>query len=285
MMKQIKNGVESLLGEEIKDLPYHTGRVQTASGKIYFLKQGIPSAAYQCEANGLNELAKAKVKGLGIAKVVGASEDFILTEYVTPGRADVHFFEEFGCAFARLHRFEGNEYGFYEDNFIGANPQLNIALGEEKTDWVTFFFNKRLLFQYQLAEKNGFASAKLHHDFNILEKLLPALLNGSAEPPALLHGDLWSGNFLCDTSGRPMLIDPAVYYGHREADLAMTKLFGGFSPEFYRAYQKEYPLKEGWQQREYVYKLYHVLNHLNIFGRNYLSEAEHLLSHSIAGMR
>lgn len=283
MSEKLKINIEDLLGEEIRDIPYGTGRVQTVSGKIYFLKHGASSPTYQCEANGLNELMKARVRGLGIAKVMGTGEHFLLTEYITPGRADINFFEEFGRNLARLHRFEGKEYGFYEDNFIGANPQLNLAIGEEKADWLTFFFNKRLLFQYQLAERNGFVSDRLRHDFNLLEKMLPNLLEGSIEPSVLLHGDLWSGNFLCDITGRATLIDPAVYYGHREADLAMTRLFGGFPADFYRAYHKEYPLKEGWMRREPIYKLYHVLNHLNIFGRTYLSEAEHLISLSIAG--
>jgi len=281
MSNKIKNSIEELIGEEVKDSPYRTGRIQTLSGKIYFLKHGASSSTYRCEANGLMELAKARVPGLGVAKVIGADEHFILTEYITPGCADVHFFEEFGRSLARLHRFEGKEYGFYEDNFIGANPQLNQALREEKTDWLTFFFNKRLLFQYQLAERNRLISERLRHDFHILEKMLPGILGKDMEKPVLLHGDLWSGNFMCDSSGLAVLIDPAVYYGHREADLAMTRLFGGFPADFYRAYHQEYPLEEGWMKREAVYKLYHVLNHLNIFGRIYLSEAEHLLSLSI----
>lgn len=280
MRKKLKDCIEDILGEAVKDVPCGTGRLQTESGKIYFLKQGVASSIYRCEANGLNELAKSQA--MHTAKVVGVGDDFILTEYIAPGRVGSHFFEEFGRAFARLHRFTGETYGFYEDNFIGAGTQLNMAVGEEKTDWVTFFFNKRLLYQYQLAERNGYISNGLRHDFNLLEKILPDLLNGSVEPPTLLHGDLWSGNFLCNPSGRAVLIDPAVYYGHREADLAMTMLFGGFSTDFYRAYHSEYPLKEGCMHRISIYKLYHLLNHLNLFGRSYLPELECLVSRSIA---
>lgn len=280
MKKKLKDCIENILGETVRDIPYGTGRLQTISGHIYFLKQGVASSAYRCEANGLNELAKPQA--LHTAKVVGVGDDFILTEYIVPGRAGSHFFEEFGRAFARLHRYTGKTYGFYEDNYIGANPQLNIAVGEEQTNWTAFFFNKRLLYQYRLAERNGYISNGLRHDFRILEKILPGLLNENTEPPTLLHGDLWSGNFLCNPSGQAVLIDPAVYYGHREADLAMTMLFGGFSADFYRAYHNEYPLKEGWKYRIPIYKLYHILNHLNVFGRSYLAELECLVSSSIA---
>jgi fructosamine-3-kinase len=110
-----------------------------------------------------------------------------------------------------------------------------------------------------------------------LEKTIDSILHDSLEPPCVLHGDLWAGNYLCDENGCAVLIDPAVYYGHREADLAMTKLFGGFPRTFYDSYQREYPLKPGWEYREGLYKLYHVLNHLNLFGRSYLHEAEGLL--------
>jgi len=111
-----------------------------------------------------------------------------------------------------------------------------------------------------------------------LEKKMESILNDSIEPPCLLHGDLWAGNFICDENGNAVLIDPAVYYGHREADLAMTKVFGGFSREFYESYQAEYPLRPGWEYRERLYRLYHILNHLNLFGRGYLHEAESLLN-------
>lgn len=140
-----------------------------------------------------------------------------------------------------------------------------------------FYYNKRLLFQYRLAERNGYATAALRNGISKLESRIHTILSGSEELPCLLHGDLWSGNFLCDSLGNPVLIDPAVYYGHREADLAMTRLFGGFPETFYRAYDKEYPLAAGYFYREGLYKLYHVLNHLNLFGTGYLGEAESIL--------
>lgn len=269
--------IETIIQDKICNKALVTGKIQTVSGKVYFLKTGSTSTTYQCEANGLEELKKAE--SIRIAKVFAAGNNFILTEYIEQGYQHNDFFEVFGKQFAQMHKTQSSHFGFYENNFIGANPQQNMANEEEKINWTAFFFNKRLLFQYRLAEKNGYTSPSLTKDFSELESKIEFILEGSHEVPSLLHGDLWSGNFICDKNGNPVLIDPAVYYGHREADLAMTKLFGGFAPSFYAAYQKEYPLPEGWQYRENIYKLYHVLNHLNIFGRSYLSEAEFIIQH------
>ena len=240
-----------------------------------FTKSGRPSRTYLCEANGLKELASAGV--IDVARVISVGDTYITTEYIEHGIEKPDFFVDFGKKMALLHRCTSPSFGFYEDNFIGATPQLNIPDADEKGDWLTFYFRKRLLFQYQLAEKNGYVTPEMASAFARLENKLEDILKGSEEPPCLLHGDLWSGNFLCNSSGNPVLIDPAVYYGHREADLAMTRLFGGFPEIFYEAYQQEYPLPEGWRYREDVYKLYHVLNHLNLFGAGYLHQAIRIL--------
>lgn len=166
---------------------------------------------------------------------------------------------------------------FYEDNYIGGNEQLNRPNALEKSDWAEFYFNKRLLPQYRLAEQNGYDASSLKEGFVLLEKKINNILSGSENTPCLLHGDLWSGNYLCGINGEVVIIDPAVYYGNREAEIAMTRLFGGFPAAFYNSYQRTYPLPEGWEYRENIYKLYHVLNHLNLFGRSYLSEAERLI--------
>ncbi len=245
------------------------------SGRIFFLKSGSSNGMFLKEANGLRELAKAEV--IRVPKIILAEEDFILMEYITSGMKKSGFFESFGKQFARLHHFNAEKYGFYEDNFIGATPQKNIPNESEAFNWTSFYFNKRILFQFYLAEKNGYATEKLRKGFNLLEGKIESVLKGSEEEPSLLHGDLWGGNYMSDENGDAVLIDPAVYYGHREADLAMTKLFGGFSSEFYAAYQEEFPLKEGYEFREDVYTLYHVMNHLNLFGRGYYSQAERLL--------
>lgn len=244
-------------------------------GKV-FIKSGTPGDVYRCEANGLKELAKAGV--IRIPKVFQTGDDHLITEYIPSGNKGRGFFATFGRQLALLHRYCSDRFGFFEDNYIGANPQPNIPRAREAFEWTTFYFNKRLLFQYHLAEKNYYITSSLKSGFLKLEKNIDKLLAGSEEPPSLLHGDLWGGNYLCDENAIAVLIDPAVYYGHREADLAMTKLFGGFSPDFYEAYQLEYPLLPGWEQREPIYRLYHVLNHLNLFGTAYLSEAESLLN-------
>jgi fructosamine-3-kinase len=274
MHNEIKKNIESALQEEIVSI--ENQMVRTASGKVYFLKSGWKSEIYRCEANGLKELALSQ--SIRIAEVVAVGEDFILTDYIRRGAASNDFFIGFGREFACMHRFQSEDIGFYENNFIGNNVQINMPDGKERTDWAAFYFNRRLLFQYRLAEKNGYTTRELKSGFQRLEKNVESILNDSIEPPCLLHGDLWSGNFICDENGCAVLIDPAVYYGHREADLAMTKLFGGFSQSFYDSYQQEYPLKPGWEYREGLYKLYHVLNHLNLFGRGYLHEAESILS-------
>ena len=249
--------------------------IRTISGKEYFLKSGEESDSYQCEAHGLKELTLAQ--SVHVAEVVSVGREYILIDYIRRGATTEDFFMQFGREFACMHRFQSDYFGFYENNFIGYNAQVNIPNEKERTDWADFYFNKRLLVQFKLAEKNGFATWELKNGFQRLEKKIEEILSDSIEPPCLLHGDLWAGNFICDEHGNAVLIDPAVYYGHREADLAMTKLFGGFPPSFYDSYQREYPLKPGWEYREGLYKLYHVLNHLNLFGRGYLHETECIL--------
>lgn len=276
MRNELQTYIETVIGSSIIGIFPGSGRIRATSGKSYFLKSGPASETFRCEANGLKELEKTGA--IEVARVVAMGDTFILTEWIEEGRPTVNSQAVFGKRLAQMHRFEADVYGFYEDNFIGANPQPNQATGDEQNNWAAFFYNKRLLFQYRMAEQQGLVSNMLQSGFRRLETRIASLLDVPSEKPALLHGDLWSGNYLYDREGQAVLIDPAVYYGHREADLAMTRLFGGFSTVFYQAYQEEYPLAEGWEQREGVYKLYHVLNHLNIFGRGYLGEAEHLLS-------
>jgi len=272
--------IESILNEKIISSTFVGGgyiadsrKITTESGREFFLKSGnTKSSMFRCEANGLKELAKAHC--IRIPQVIAVEDDFLLLEYISQGNRSKHFFEEFGQNLAQLHRFQSDKFGFYEDNYIGATPQPNIPNKEEEKDWVAFYFNKRLLYQYKLAEKNGYVTPRMKSSFLKLESRIDSILKGSEEPPCLLHGDLWGGNYLCDENGKAVLIDPAVYYGHREADLAMTKLFGGFTEDFYNSYNRAYPLPDGWQYRENIYKLYHVLNHLNLFGTGYLFEAE-----------
>ena len=272
-MKDLLKTIATALQDEV----VYAGNqlIKTASGGAYFLKSGTASDKYRCEANGLNELSSTHA--IHVARVAAVGRDYILTEYICRGTATDDFFVQFGRELACMHRFQSDAVGFYENNFIGDNPQINIPDVTKRTDWINFYFNKRLLYQFKLAERNGYATPGLRDGMLRLEKTIDSILSDSIEPPCVLHGDLWAGNYLCDENGCAVLIDPAVYYGHREADLAMTKLFGGFPRAFYDSYQREYPLKPGWEYREGLYKLYHVLNPLNLFGRSYLYEAESLL--------
>ena len=275
---EIKSSIEKAAGEEIITMTSLSGgcisdayKLETRSGKKLFLKVNTSGDMFAKEAHGLNELRKPNA--VKIPGVILFDKTFILTEFITQGSKSKNFFEDFGRKFAELHKFKSKEFGFYEDNYIGSNVQLNIAEGIERTDWTRFYFNKRLLFQFRLAEKNGYADSELRSVFSSLENKIEKILEGSKEEPSLLHGDLWGGNYIVDENGEAYLIDPAVYYGHREADLAMTKLFGGFSNEFYKAYNECFPLPNGYDYREGIYRLYHVLNHLNLFGRGYYSQA------------
>ena len=278
--EKLKARIEEKLGSKIKSFSSLSGgcisdayKITMSDGSNYFLKYN-PSASNDMfikEANGLKELAKANA--IRISEVLSFAEDYILLEYIPTGNKKKTFFEEFGRSFAEMHKFTSESFGFYEDNYIGSNPQKNIPVENEKASWVSFYFNKRILFQLQLAEKLGNSTDALRKGISKLENKIEEIIGGKAEKPSLLHGDLWSGNYMVDENGDAVLIDPAVYYGHREADLGMTKLFGGFSSEFYRAYNETFPLEDGCEYRENIYKLYHVLNHLNLFGGGYYSQA------------
>jgi len=245
-------------------------RIITSSGKEYFVKSytANKSSILGNEANGLRELKKANA--IRIPEVIYNDDDFLIIEFIDEGMKSKDFFIRFGKQFAELHKTKAEKFGFFENNFIGSNPQINLP---QSSNWSEFYWENRLLFQFRLAEKNGYVDESFRKIFSDFEKVYHTLLSGSEEEPALLHGDLWSGNFLIDEDDNPVLIDPAVYYGHREADLAMTRLFGGFDRDFYTSYNETYPLRLGWEERVDIYKLYHILNHLNLFGTGYLSQS------------
>jgi protein-ribulosamine 3-kinase len=245
-----------------------------ADGSRLFVKQSQRSPQmFVCEANGLRELAKAKA--LRTPQVIHAEPGLLVLECIESGYPRGDFMRRFGAQFAELHRYQAAQFGFFEDNYIGATPQLNGASSAD--DWATFYWEYRLRAQLVMAERRGLSTTELSKGVAALEGRLAGLLAGSEEPPCLLHGDLWSGNFLATTDNEPCIIDPAVYYGHREADLAMTRLFGGFSEDFYRGYEATWPLPPGAERRLPLYQLYHILNHLNLFGGSYLSQCLALL--------
>ena len=284
--QELKNNLEETLKIKIASFSSLSGgcisnayKVKTTDNRNYLLKinESHKGDMFLKEAHGLVELNKANA--IKVPEVILAERDFILLEFINSSGRSKSFFNDFGIKFSEMHKYNSSAFGFYEDNYIGANPQLNIPGKGEADSWVKFYFNKRILYQFKLAEKNGYATNELREGISKLENKVEEILSGSEELPSLLHGDLWSGNYMVDENGDACLIDPAVYYGHREADLGMTKLFGGFNSEFYNSYNDNFPLADGYDYRENIYKLYHVLNHLNLFGRGYYPQAISLINY------
>lgn len=278
----INNLIQSALNEPVQHVsPLGGGSISTAykatlaDGRTVFTKihPQFPDM-FQKEANGLRELAAGRA--IRTPEVLHADTTLLILEFLPVGgmRNSNRFFEHFGRSFAQLHRHTAPLFGFNEDNYIGSTPQKNLP---RMDSWSDFYWSHRLLYQFRLAEQNGYVNETMRALFLKLEKQLDEVIPDDGEPPALLHGDLWNGNFLCLGNDEPAIIDPAVYYGHREADLGMTLLFGGFSEHFYDAYAEEYPLQKGWEQRMEIYKLYHLLNHLNLFGEGYYGQVMNVM--------
>ncbi|NIL93889.1 MAG: phosphotransferase [Woeseiaceae bacterium] len=240
-----------------------------------FRKTGPESALdrFEAEAQGLNELRAAGEIRVPEVIDVGAmnGQAYIDLERLDfePSKRKVE--TALGEKLAALHRHTQPEYGWFRDNTIGLTPQHN----ERSDNWIAFFRQHRLGFQVDLAVRNGFG-AEVGELGEQLAKRLPELFDGYTPVASLLHGDLWGGNW-GSVGGEPVIFDPAVYYGDRESDIAMTMLFGGFGRAFYDAYASSWPMESGHENRLKLYRLYHVLNHLNLFGRSYLAQAVSLL--------
>lgn len=243
------------------------GRLKTIAG-TFFLKwnssKKFPSM-FSAEANGLRLLKNADA--IDIPSVIGVGEDeeqqFILLDYIEQRPQVQSYWKDLGSRLARLHKSTDVQFGLDHDNYIGSLQQSN----RRRQSWIEFFIDERLNVQLRLAVDSGMAGSQMSKSFDSLYKRLPSLLH--EETPALLHGDLWSGNIIATEKGEPCLIDPAVYYGCREVDLAMTKLFGSFPTEFYEAYDETFPLHPGYEDRMDLYNLYPLLVHLNLFGAQY----------------
>lgn len=251
-------------------------------GTRVFVKRAAGSPGmFEAEAEGLRALAGAGA--IRVPEVLAAAADALVLEMIESGPRGAGFFEDFGRRFAALHHEHGRACGFPHDNFIGSTPQPNQPLDgpwdaaspDDGSGWPEFFLERRLRFQTRLAAERG--GAELARLLDRAEGRIAELLAGAAEAPALLHGDLWGGNYIVDEAGEACLIDPAAYYGHREADLAMTRLFGGFDSRFYSAYEEEAPLAPGHEERLPIYQLYHVLNHFNLFGGGYGAQSRSIL--------
>lgn len=240
-----------------------------------FIKTGPEMAwdMFSAEAEGLAELAAAKA--IRVPEVVACNTvtgtAFLATAWLDIGRPSQATEVALGEKLAALHAVTKERFGWHRDNTIGLTPQQN----DWADDWVTFFAEQRLGFQLELAAQNGFTGELQTKGARLLERL-PEFFRDYTPRASLLHGDLWGGNWgSCD--GEPVIFDPAVYYGDAESDLAMTRLFGGFGPAFYESYASHHPPAAGSHDRSDLYQLYHVLNHLNLFGSGYLGRAQALL--------
>ena len=202
---------------------------------------------------------------------LSGNQQFLVMEYVEEGPNSPLAQQELGKGLAQQHRISNAAFGWDEDNYIGRLKQLN----SHKENWNDFLAENRLLFQSKMAFDAGLLTSQ---DLKQMEKLCQRLQEIIPEEnPALLHGDLWGGNYFISSQNRPVLYDPAVYFGHREMDIAMTKLFGGFSDQFYAAYQDEFALETGWEKRTSLFQLYPYLVHLNLFGSGYLGSVRSVL--------
>ena len=253
-----------------------------SDGNTVFLKENSKENKdfFSAETEGLSAIAKTHTIGVPQVHAFGTrgKKSFLLMEYLESGKWDKHFWENFGHSLAEMHGADTSglisadgKYGFYRDNYIGAGYQKNTP----KDSWIEFFRDCRIMPQLERARKKLSAE-----DLRKAEKLLDRLGDYLYEPgkPSLLHGDLWGGNYVVGPDGNAWLIDPAVYVGCAEADIAMTELFGGFSYAFYGAYKESGLLRPGYEERRDLYNLYHMLNHLNLFGGSYRYSVEQIIS-------
>jgi protein-ribulosamine 3-kinase len=252
--------------------------VRLSSGGSVFVKTNVPSlgAMFAAEARGLRWLAEAGA--LRLPEVLAFAEGgdgepaFLALEYLRPAPRRDDFDEELGRGLAALHRHGAPCFGLDHDNFIGRLYQSN----QSASSWAEFYRDRRLGVQLGRAERQGLATGPMRRGFERLFEILDSLV-GPPEPPARLHGDLWGGNLHVDERGGPCLIDPAAYGGHREMDLAMMQLFGGFSSRVFAAYHEAYPLAPGHEERVPLYQLYPLMVHVNLFGGGYGASVERAL--------
>ena len=249
-------------------------QVPTESGPV-FLKTGAAAdfEQFDAEADGLRELERAAAvrvpRVLGVGKC--GPDAFLALEWLELAAGGGDAARVLGQRLAAQHRRVQDCFGWHRDNTIGSTPQVNTP----DRDWIRFFREHRLVYQLERAARNGY-TGELQEQGAALAGRLDRLFDDYEPAASLLHGDLWGGNWAI-ADGEPVIFDPAAHYGDRECDLAMTRLFGGFGPGFYAAYEEAWPLHPGHRQRIPLYQLYHVLNHLNLFGRAYLGRALSLL--------
>jgi protein-ribulosamine 3-kinase len=250
--------------------------VLTTSAGMFFIKTNnakLYPGMFEKEARGLEKLSEAGVIIVPKPLIQGEIDNtsFLLLEHIEPSRPKPYFWEDFGYSLAGLHRYSSEFFGLEYNNYIGSLEQSN----RKHNNWISFFIEERLEPLIKQAIDTNKADQGIIRDFSVLFSKLETII--PQESPSLVHGDLWNGNYMVSSSGEPCLIDPAIYYGHREMDIAMSKLFGGFSGEFYSAYNNEFPMESDWNRRIDVCNLYPLMVHVNLFGGSYLQSVKRIL--------
>ena len=281
-MNRLENTIASICGSEpVSIQPMSEGSFtanyygKLEDGREVFIKSSLSDDSVLLnEKNGLFELGKANV--IGVPQVYGLSENTLITEWIRRSQASSSnlVYRSFGKKLAELHKFSSQQFGFPENNVIGATPQINLP---QNSNWADFVVSNRFDIQFEILQKNGYADHELMDKYFRLRESIPTIIEGSEEKPALIHGDLWSGNFIISDDQEVVLIDPACSYSHREMEFGMTTLFGGFPQKFYEGYQDEYPLLPGSERRIKLYSLYHIVNHFNLFGDSYRGSTQAVL--------
>ncbi|HAD98630.1 MAG TPA: ketosamine-3-kinase [Cryomorphaceae bacterium] len=254
-------------------------RLDTDVGPLFLKKNHARKfpAMFEKEASGIELLARPGV--IRLPKVIWwgevAEEAFLVLEFIESATPDSDFTERFGSQLAALHAVKGPYFGLDHDNYIGSLHQAN----RPTNSWAEFFVEERLEPQFEKAFNAGYFHSSQRREMQRLFEKLDIIF--PEEKPALVHGDLWGGNYLTSTKGEPVLIDPAVYYGHREMDIAMMHLFGGFHKEVFYYYHQQYPLMEGWQRRTDLCNMYPLLVHVNLFGGSYAQQLIHSLKYFV----
>ncbi|WEA02202.1 fructosamine kinase family protein [Mucilaginibacter sp. SJ] len=275
--------IEGKLNAHIKNMSPVSGgdinqayRLQTTLGNFFIKINSFHKfpGMFKSEERGLAIIRKTNTIAVPEVVLQGdtGDESYLILQWIEAGHGDVISSQKLGRQLALMHYYTAAQFGFEADNYMGSFHQSN----NQHNSWAQFFIEERLQPMVKMAvDKRELTQTDMYR-FDELYKRLPDLF--TEEPPALLHGDLWGGNYLIDTNGNPYLIDPSVSYGNREFDIAMTMLFGGFDHAFYEAYNQEFPLQSGWQQRLQLWNLYPLLVHVNLFGSMYTRQARENLS-------
>lgn len=267
----VANNITSVSGGSINE----TYKVATNNGDFFVKKNSaaIYPSMFEKEALGLNILRNANE--INTPEVINFSDDgkdsFLILKHIKEGNKSDSFWDDFGCQLSNLHKHTNKYFGLDHDNYIGSLWQHN----DRHDSWKDFFVLERLERQVRLARERGCVDKQIVASFDrfytAIDNIFPK------EPPALLHGDLWNGNFMVNDIGDAVIIDPAVYFGHREMDLGMSQLFGGFDNQFYISYNKRFPLENGWEKRIIYCNLYPLMVHVNLFGGAYIQSVKTII--------